>query len=69
MKFIPTLVTLQIVFSSVEQCDDKAKVFRECQENLCSSSHCSTPEGAITKWKTLFLSNITKLPQVNFHSH
>jgi len=38
-----------ITLSGVEQCDDKAKVFCECQENLCLSSHCSTPERAIPK--------------------
>jgi len=47
-----------IALSSVEQCGDKAKVFSEYQENLCLSSHCSTPERAIPKWKTL-LSKIT----------
>jgi len=36
-----------IALSSVEQCDDKAKVFREYQENLCLSLHCLTPESAI----------------------
>jgi len=31
------------------------------QENLCLLSHCSTPESAIQKWKTLFLSKITEV--------
>jgi len=44
-----------IALSGVEQCDNKAKVFSECQENLCLSSHCSTPESAIPKWKTLLV--------------
>jgi len=48
-----------IALSGVEQCDDKAKVFSERQENFCLSSHCSTPESTIPKWKTLFLSKIT----------
>jgi len=51
----------EIALSGVEQCDDKAKVFSECQENLCLSSHCSTPKSAIPKWKTLFLSKINEV--------
>jgi len=39
-----------IALSGVEQCDDKAKVLNEFQENLCLSSHCSRPESAIPKW-------------------
>jgi len=50
-----------IALSGAEQCDDKAKVFSKCQENLCLKSHCSTPEITIPKWKTLFLSKITKV--------
>jgi len=55
---------LSSALSGVEQCDDKAKVLSECQENLCLSSHCSTPESAIPKWKTLFLSKITEITLV-----
>jgi len=46
MKFLPKLLLQRkrvfhfgIAYSGIEQHDDKAKVFSECQENLCLSSH------------------------------
>jgi len=47
----------KIALSGVEQCDNKQRG----QENLCLLSHCSTPESAIQKWKTLFLSKIAEV--------
>jgi len=56
-----TVFHFGVALPGVEQCDNKAKVFSECQESLCLSPHCSTPENAILKWKAFFLSKITEV--------
>jgi len=61
MKFLPVILLRKRVFhfgialSGVKQCD-----YKQMLKTFALSSHCSTPESAIKKWKTLFLSKITE---------